>query len=86
MNNLRKYLDNRIKSLENIISRAERRLYEAHKAENDRIARMGWGYGMRHSKINFSTSKSDCIAKRITSLRSDLENMRKTLVFVESME
>lgn len=86
MDRLRKYLNSRIMALVNNISKAEERLYEARKAENDRISRMGWGYGMRHSKINFSTSKSDRIAKRIASLRSDIGKMRKALEFVESME
>lgn len=43
----------------------EEKYYDACESEHQRINNMGWGYGMRHSKINFSTRKSDNIKKKI---------------------
>ncbi len=85
MENLRKYLETRIANLKASISKAEDRLYDANKAETELIARRGWGYGMRHSKIGFSTTKSDRIQERIASLRTDLDKLQKTLDYVKQL-
>lgn len=84
MDNLRKYLESRIASIKANISKAEDRLRDANNAETQVITRRGWGYGMRHSKIGFSTTKSDRIKERIESLRSNLDKMQKTLEFIDN--
>lgn len=33
----------------------------------------GWGYGMRHSKIGFSTTKSDSLRNRIAKVENELK-------------
>lgn len=43
----------------------EDRLYEAARKETERFSRIGWGTGMRCSKINFSTRRSDSLRERI---------------------
>lgn len=84
MDNLRKYLESRIAGIKANISKAEDRLRDANNAETQVITRRGWGYGMRHSKIGFSTTKSDRIKERIESLRSNLDKMQKTLKFIDN--
>lgn len=43
----------------------ENKLFEARCLENERMNRMGFGYGMRHAKINLSTRRSDNLRRRI---------------------
>lgn len=85
MENALKYLESRAASIKASLSKAEDRLIDANRAETERIARMGWGYGMRHSKLNFSTSKSDRITERINVLKSNLGKVQRTIEFVKSL-
>ena len=86
MENTLKYLESRAESIKTSISKAEDRLIDANRAETERYARMGWGYGMRHSELNFSTSKSDRIKERINSLKVNLDKVQRTIEFVKSMK
>ncbi len=86
MENTLKYLESRAASIKASISQAEDRLFDANRAETERVARMGWGYGMRHSKLNFSTSKSDRIKERINSLKANLDKIQRTIEFVKSIK
>lgn len=86
MENTLKYLESRAASIKTSISKAEDRLFDANRAETERVARMGWGYGMRHSKLNFSTSKSDRIKERINSLKANLDKIQRTIEFVKSIK
>ena len=86
MENTLKYLESRAASLKTSISKAEDRLIDANRAETERFARIGWGNGMRHSKINFSTSKSDRIKERINGLKATLDKIQRTIEFVKSMQ
>ena len=81
-----KYLESRAASIKTSISKAEDRLIDANRAEVERVARMGWGYGMRHSKLNCSTSKSDRIKERINSLKVNLDKVQRTIEFVKAMK
>lgn len=85
MENTLKYLESRAASIKVSISKAEDRLFDANRAETERVARMGWGYGMRHSKLNFSTSKSDRIKERINSLKANLDKIQRTIEFINAM-
>ena len=86
MDRVIEYLESRAASIKASISKAEDRLFDANRAETERISRMGWGYGMRHSKLNFSTSKSDRIKERINSLKVNLDMIQRTIDFVNSMK
>jgi hypothetical protein len=86
MESILKYLESRAASIKTSISNAEDRLFDANRAETERISRMGWGYGMRHSKLNFSTSQSDRIKERINSLKVNLDKIQRTIEFVKSMK
>lgn len=79
-------VESRAASIKTSISNAEDHLFDANRAETERISRMGWGYGMRHSKLNFSTSKSDRIKERINSLKVNLDKVQRTIEFVKSMK
>lgn len=86
MDRVIRYLELRAESVKASISKSEERLIEAGRAETERVRRMGWGYGMRHSKLNFSTSKSDRIKERINSLKVNLDKIQRTIEFVKSMK
>ena len=86
MENTLKYLESRVASIKTSISKAEDRLIDANRAETERVGRMGWGYGMRHSKLTFSTSKSDRIKERINNLKATLDKIQRTIEFVKSMK
>ena len=86
MENTLKYLESRVASIKTSISKAEDRLIDANRAETERVGRMGLGYGMRHSKLNFSTSKSDRIKERINNLKATLDKIQRTIEFVKSMK
>lgn len=62
--------------LEARLSELDDRLYNESLREHGRIENMGFGYAMRHSKINFSTRKSDKIRARIKDLQSQLEAIK----------
>jgi hypothetical protein len=86
MDRVIEYLESRAASIKASISKAEDRLIDANRSETERVARMGWGYGMRHSKLNFSSSKSDRIKERIRNLSGTLDKIQRTIEFVKSMQ
>jgi len=86
MDRVIEYLESRAASIKASISKSEDRLIDANRAETERVARMGWGYGMRHGKFNFSTSRSDRIKERIGNLRETLDKIQRTIEFVKSMK
>lgn len=45
--------------------------------EIDIINRQGWGYGMRHSKIGVSTSKSDRTRNRIEKIEEQIRQLEE---------
>lgn len=51
----------KLNKLNKKLNELEYKLYEAEIEENKKLNDRGFGYAMRHSKINFSTRKSDCI-------------------------
>ena len=67
--------EQRIKKLKDKMSELESKLFDVKLEENEKWNNIGFGHGMRHSKIVFSTKKSDRIKKRI----EDIENKIKEL-------
>lgn len=57
----------------------EEKYYDACESEHQRINNMGWGYGMRHSKINFSTRKSDNIKKKIEMHELEIQRLQNEM-------
>lgn len=58
------------------LSDLESKLIDAQIAEHERLNSMGFGYGMRHAKINFSTRKSDRIKERIAKVKQQIEELK----------
>lgn len=55
----------------------EERLYKENLKENEMLRRRGWGYGMRHAKIGFSTRKSDSLKERIRNIDAQIKVLKK---------
>ena len=53
----------------------EHRLYEEQLRQHQRINNMGWGYGMRHAKLNFSTTKEDRLQERIEKIDKQIAEL-----------
>lgn len=51
----------------------------AGKKENELIARRGWGYGMRHTKIGFSTRVTDNLKERINKCQTELDQVNEKI-------
>jgi flagellar biosynthesis/type III secretory pathway protein FliH len=71
--------EQKIKKLSNRKEQLEEKYYYACKKEHERINNMGWGYGMRHSKINFSTRKSDSIRKKIEMCDMEIQQLKNEM-------
>ena len=67
-------MKNNIEKLKERLNKLESSLFEAQLNEHERINNMGFGYGMRHSKINFSTSKTDHIKEQIKGIKIQIES------------
>lgn len=46
--------------------------YNQHQILNNR----GWGYGMRHSKIGFSTTREDRLKERIEAIKKEIQELQ----------
>lgn len=57
--------------------RLKERLDIEMNREIDIINRQGWGYGMRHTKIGVSTSKSDRIRNRIEKIEKQIRQLEE---------
>lgn len=57
----------------------ESKLYEARTKEHQVINNMGWGYGMRQSKIRFSTKRSDGLKERIYKIGSEITELKQLI-------
>lgn len=54
----------------------EHKLYEEQCRQHERINNMGWGYGMRHAKLNFSTTKEDRLQERIEKIDKQIAELK----------
>lgn len=51
----------------------ESKLYAEQGRQREMLNRRGWGYGMRHSKIGFSTRREDSIKERIEEVKEQIK-------------
>lgn len=65
----------KIVKLKDKLETLEQKLFNAKCEENERLNRMGWGYGMRHAKISFSTRKSDRLKERIEICKQQIKEL-----------
>ncbi len=64
---------NKREKLLNKKERLQERLSKEEQREREILSRRGWGYGMRHSKIGFSTRKSDELKEKISIVEMELK-------------
>ena len=76
----RKKIEAHLEAKRILLEKLNEKLYEAERRETELIARRGWGYGMRHSKIGFSTRVSDNLKARIERCSSEIEVLVHKLV------
>lgn len=62
----------KIETIQRQIERCEASLAKAEENERRVLNNRGWGYGMRHAKIGFSTVKSDRLKARLINLKEEL--------------
>lgn len=56
----------------------EERLYKETVREHEVLNKRGFGYGMRHSKIGFSTRKSDALKERIEIINEQIKELTQS--------
>lgn len=60
------------------LSHLKDKLFDANYEENLKLSSRGWGYGMRHSKICFSTRKSDRLKERIEKCKQKINELTQS--------
>lgn len=53
----------------------ESKLYYEQSRLNEMLGRRGFGYGMRHSKIGFSTRREDSLKERIKEVKEQIKQL-----------
>lgn len=53
----------------------QNKLFEERCRQNEMLERRGWGYGMTHSKIGFSTRREDSIKERIEKVKEQIKQL-----------
>lgn len=53
----------------------ESKLYYEQGRQHEMLNRRGWGYGMTHSKIGFSTRREDSIKERIEKVKEQIKQL-----------
>lgn len=66
-------IDQKIEKLKQKKSDLESKHFDARVESNRKFNNIGFGTGMRHSKIRFSTSKEDNIKNRIDNIQKDID-------------
>lgn len=67
----------KIEALKLKIEKQKERLYLEQQEQNRKFSNLGWGAGMRRSKISISTSKEDTIKERIERYENALKVLLK---------
>lgn len=57
------------------LSEFESKLYEERCRQNTKLNNRGFGYGMKHSKIGFSTRREDSIKERIEKVKEQIKQL-----------
>jgi hypothetical protein len=67
----------KVLKLRNKLSDLKEKLSVANERENQVLANRGWGYAQRHTKIGFSTTRTDSLKARIDVVKEELETLTK---------
>lgn len=70
--------ETKLDKLKRKLSDLEGKLFDERCRQNKMLERRGWGYGMTHSKIGFSTSREDSIKERIEKVKEQIEQLSNT--------
>lgn len=57
------------------LSDLESKLLEVRCRQNEMLERRGWGFGMTHSKIGFSTRREDSLKERIEKVKEQIKQL-----------
>ena len=72
-------LEEKLTKLEKKKSDLESKLFEAKLVENEKFNNLGWGAGMRRSKISISYTKTDSLKERIKVVEKEIEGVKKEI-------
>lgn len=67
--------ETKLDKLKRKLSDLESKLFDERCRQNEVLERQGWGYGMRHSKIGFSTRREDSIKERIEKVKEQIKQL-----------
>jgi hypothetical protein len=73
-------LEDKLTKLEKKKSDLESKLFEAKLAENKVMNNMGFGAGMRRSKISISTTRTDSLKARIEAVEKEIEQTKEDML------
>jgi hypothetical protein len=67
--------ETKLDKLKRKLSDLESKLYEEQSRQHEMIESRGFGYGMRHSKIGFSTKREDLLKERIKEVKEQIKQL-----------
>jgi hypothetical protein len=73
-------LEDKLTKLENKKSDLESKLFDAQLKSNTVMNNIGFGAGMRRSKVSFSTSREDSLKERIIVVEKEIEQLKESLL------
>lgn len=68
-------METKLDKLKRKLSELESKLFDERCRQNEMLERRGFGYGMTHSKIGFSTSREDAIKERIKKVKEQIKQL-----------
>lgn len=73
--------EQKISALKEKLSVLKDKLHNAKVESNQKFSNLGWGAGMRKSKLNVSTKKEDSIQARINKIEDELKSLQNSSSF-----
>lgn len=67
--------ETKLDKLKRKLSDLESKLLDERYRQNEMLERRGWGYGIRYSKIGFSTRREDSIKERIEKVKEQIKQL-----------
>lgn len=67
--------DTKLDKLKRKLFDLETKLYFEQDRQHQMLNNRGWGYGMTHSKIGFSTRREDSIKERIANIKQQIKEL-----------
>lgn len=67
--------ETKLDKLKRKLSNLESELFDECCRQNKMLESRGWGYGMRHSKIGFSTRREDSLKERIEEVKEQIKQL-----------